>query len=530
MTLPAISLDPAERDALSRLMTSRRTPRDEITRARIVLACAEDSVAEAARRCGVSFHTAAKWKRRYQQDGVAALRDLPRTGRPAVDDNVVTQTLTAALREPPPGGWTTRSIAEVTGISQSTVCRIRREHFPPVRSDQSPRTAEQRVLLAYVYADAQRCALAFHSPPTAPTARARSRSTAREIAGALETVLCAPLVAPAGDAAATAMDVLRRAVRGTPPNRSVTVVMDVEVDSDMANWLRRNPRVMVRTVPRQRWLGQLHALSGGLDGRQIPELAELGNRVRKWAAAPVGAFEWSRFDGSSDSRSAPGPVLSRGPAERRVSDSTLVMRGLYQAILDGALHAGRQIRERSIGQLTQLSTGVVTDALRQLAEDGLVHSDEFGRYFVPAPQQRDVLETYTARALLGSALVRRLASAPKPPPAGAQELLAQLVAYAGQQDYSLCGSLDLDFQDELAHAADMPRIEAMFVRLTLQLRLFVTLLGLNYQYPPDEIVADDTAILEAILGRDPDGAVAAWRAKIDNCVRYMVEYLQTRSS
>ena len=70
----------------------------------------------------------------------------------------------------------------------------------------------------------------------------------------------------------------------------------------------------------------------------------------------------------------------------------------------------------------------------------------------------------------------------------------------------------------------------MFVRLTLQLRLFVTLLGLNYQYPPDEIVADDTAILEAILGRDPDGAVAAWRAKIDNCVRYMVEYLQTRSS
>lgn len=39
-------------------------------------------------------------------------------------------------------------------------------------------------------------------------------------------------------------------------------------------------------------------------------------------------------------------------------------------------------------------------------------------------------------------------------------------------------------QDELARAAQMPRIEAMFVRLTLQLRLFVTLMGLSYEYRP----------------------------------------------
>ena len=83
-------------------------------------------------------------------------------------------------------------------------------------------------------------------------------------------------------------------------------------------------------------------------------------------------------------------------------------------------------------------------------------------------------------------------------------------------------------QDELARAADMPRIEAMFVRLTLQLRLFVTLMGLNYGYPVDGIVTDDTRILDAIRARDPDAAVAAWRSKIDNCVRYMMMHLRPR--
>jgi DNA-binding GntR family transcriptional regulator len=75
----------------------------------------------------------------------------------------------------------------------------------------------------------------------------------------------------------------------------------------------------------------------------------------------------------------------------------------------------------------------------------------------------------------------------------------------------------------------MPRIETMFVRLTLQLRLFVTLMGLNYiEYPLDGIISDDTRILDTIRAHDADAAVAAWRSKIDNCARYMVLQLAER--
>jgi DNA-binding GntR family transcriptional regulator len=211
--------------------------------------------------------------------------------------------------------------------------------------------------------------------------------------------------------------------------------------------------------------------------------------------------------------------------ERRPSESTLVIRGLHHAIADGTLHAGRKLSERSLAARLQLSSGAVSDALRQLAEDGLVNQDDTGRFFVPAPTARDVLETYTARGLLGTAIVRRLASRAHPLPQEVDDVFNELIRCARQRHLAAIYALDLDVQDELARAAEMPRIEAMFVRLTLQLRLFVPLMGLHYQYPVDGILREDTRILDAIRAHDPDAAVAAWRSKTDNCARYMMQHL-----
>jgi DNA-binding GntR family transcriptional regulator len=65
----------------------------------------------------------------------------------------------------------------------------------------------------------------------------------------------------------------------------------------------------------------------------------------------------------------------------------------------------------------------------------------------------------------------------------------------------------------------------MFVRLTLQVRLFVTMLGLNYQYPKGDIVDDGRRLLAALHAHDVDAAVAAWRTKIDNAAHYMLQQL-----
>ena len=532
MVHQALEITEGDRAALTKLTVSRRTPQGESTRARIVLACAEGSLAGAARSCGVTVHTAAKWKRRFEHSGVAGLADAPRCGRPATTDELVRRALTCTLKVPPARTWSTRLVAEATGLSQATVCRIRQDHFPKIALEAGPKLAEQSAFLAFVHVDPDRRVLAFHSQPTAPDRYRRRPSTTRQIADTIETVLCAALVPDTASPhetpsarSATAIDVLRRAIRDTPAGWSVTVVLDFEPDDRARSWLRRNPDIDVVVVPRQFWLAQLHSLTVAVDTRQLPQLFDLQRRIRQYHWAVEQEFEWSRVAHSfeSDSSTEHSDGALRG--ERRPSESTLVIRGLHQATADGELYAGRRISERVLAARMHLSSGAVSDALRHLAEDGLVDQDDTGRFFVPTPTERDVLETYTARGLLGTAVVRRLASHARPLPAAVDDTFKELVWCSGRQDFAVTGSLDLDMQDELARAAGMPRFEAMFLRLTLQLRLFIALLGLNYQYPVDGILADNTCILDAIRARDPDTAVAAWRSKIDKAAQFMMLHL-----
>src|SRR5262249_56579640 len=112
----------------------------------------------------------------------------------------------------------------------------------------------------------------------------------------------------------------------------------------------------------------------------------------------------------------------------------------------------------------------------------------------------------------------------QPLPPAVDDVYKQLIWCAGRQDIVVTNTLDLDVQDELARAAGMPRFEAMFIRLTLQLRLFITLLGLSYQYPIDGIVSDDTRILDAIPARHPDTAVAACPSNMRKAARFVAQH------
>jgi DNA-binding GntR family transcriptional regulator len=202
-----------------------------------------------------------------------------------------------------------------------------------------------------------------------------------------------------------------------------------------------------------------------------------------------------------------------------------VVRGICTAIAEGELQAGDSISARRIARRSGVPPGRVADALAQLAEESLIDKHA-GRYLLPVPTPRDVVETYTARGLLGTAIVRRLASYRIDLPTVVNEHFAGLIRCDELGRVYEASTIDLDIQDELAAASNMPRIGSMFIRLTLQLRLFVTIFGLSYRYPTDEIVADDQRILEEIQRHDPDGAVSAWRSKIDNCARFMLSHLR----
>ncbi|WP_246221995.1 MULTISPECIES: GntR family transcriptional regulator [Gordonia] len=402
--------------------------------------------------------------------------------------------------------------------------RIRREHFPAVPAGGADPVLPLNAVLLFVHLEPGRSVLVFHSGAPALGRSRRSPASTREVSDAVEVLLCGAMCVeePEPEAQARPVELLRRATDRVPRGRAATIVVDFELDQQSATWVRRNPGIRAVVVAPRRWLELLSPMVTALDPRQLPELLDLQEAVRAWFRGERGAFGWSRGERTSDSDAEVRAVVN---AAHREKNSVIVVSGLCEAIADGDLHAGRVINLRAMVTRTGLSAGALSDALRHLAEDGLVNQDRAGHFYVPAPAERDVLESYTARGLLGTALVRRLAARGDGVPRTVGEIWASIGLSVTRDVPAVTGALDLDLQDELARAADMPRIEAMFTRLTLQIRLFAAALGISYQHPVDGILVDDSKVLDAIGNSDQEAAIAAWREKIDNCIRYMMGHL-----
>jgi transposase len=130
--LAPLQLTRAEREALEALVRKRTASQSLALRARIVLACAEESGAAPLTRVaagtGVSREMVRKWRVRFMEGRLDGLADAPRPGAPRkITDEQVEVAVTRVLTEKGPGQdshWSTRSMAGETGLSQSSVSRI----------------------------------------------------------------------------------------------------------------------------------------------------------------------------------------------------------------------------------------------------------------------------------------------------------------------------------------------------------------------------------------------------------------------
>ncbi len=97
-------------------------------RSRIILACEGDSTnSQIARELGVTRGMVTKWRNRFAVDRLDGLLDDPRPGRPRlVGDERIEALITTTLETTPSDAthWSTRSMAEHLGLSQSMVSRV----------------------------------------------------------------------------------------------------------------------------------------------------------------------------------------------------------------------------------------------------------------------------------------------------------------------------------------------------------------------------------------------------------------------
>ncbi|HEX8800050.1 MAG TPA: IS630 family transposase [Terriglobales bacterium] len=136
----ALILTDEERGRLQSLAHRARSQSLLARRARVVLACAEGlDNKTVARKMRVSLGMVGKWRARFLQARLEGLYDEPRPGAPRkVSDAEVERVIIRTLESTPRGEthWSTRGMAQASGLSRMTISRIWRAFgLQPHRSD-----------------------------------------------------------------------------------------------------------------------------------------------------------------------------------------------------------------------------------------------------------------------------------------------------------------------------------------------------------------------------------------------------------
>ncbi len=137
---PALTLTDDERAKLTTWASRPKSTLRLATRARIVLACADEpNNLLVAERLGVCAATVGTWRSRFVTKRLDGLVDEPRPGAPRrVTDADVERVVTKTLESKPANAthWSTRGMAKVAGMSQSAISRIWRAfELKPHRAD-----------------------------------------------------------------------------------------------------------------------------------------------------------------------------------------------------------------------------------------------------------------------------------------------------------------------------------------------------------------------------------------------------------
>jgi transposase len=123
-----LTIEPVDGEKLLLLARRPKTAQRAALRAKIVLRAAEGlSNQQIAAQLGVCGTTVGKWRERYRRQGMDGLSDDPRPGAPRkITDAKVEEAVTQTLEGLPRAAthWSTRSLAEKVGLSQSAVVRI----------------------------------------------------------------------------------------------------------------------------------------------------------------------------------------------------------------------------------------------------------------------------------------------------------------------------------------------------------------------------------------------------------------------
>jgi transposase len=292
-----IQLDEQSHEELQSLIASRTSAVRLWERATIIMELAAGRAKqEIAELLGIARQTVLHWEQRFLEQGMAGLKDAPRSGRPrTIGPEQIAQIVQKTTHETPVDSthWSTRSLAVVMDVSACSISRIwRAQKLQPHRVktfklSNDPRFAEKTVDIVELYlnpppysvvwsADEQ-CQLQalMRTQPSLPCAPGHPATKTNDYKRNGTTTLFAAQNVGSGKVIYMFNQVhthqewiqfLTLIEKHSPPDKQIHLIIDnysAHKHANVQQWLAERPRFHIHYTPTSgSWLNQVERLFG----------------------------------------------------------------------------------------------------------------------------------------------------------------------------------------------------------------------------------------------------------------------------
>lgn len=297
-----VTLDEEQERALKKVARSNTASVRFARRAQIVLLAAEGCDNQhIAEKLGIGRIQVARWRDRFVRDGIAGIRqDLPRGGRTPIVDAQELVRLTTQTTPENATHWSTRTLAEVAGVSATTVRRVWRAHglkphlVETFKVSRDPLFAEKLEDIVGLYLNPPEHALVLccdeksqvqaldRSQPGLPLKKGRAATMTHDYKRHGTTTLFAALNALDGTVISQCqkrhrhtewLKFLRQINRETPKDKDLHLICDnyaTHKHATVKAWLKKHPRFHIHFTPTSAsWMNMVERFFRDLTSNQL---------------------------------------------------------------------------------------------------------------------------------------------------------------------------------------------------------------------------------------------------------------------
>lgn len=219
-------------------------------------------------------------------------------------------------------------------------------------------------------------------------------------------------------------------------------------------------------------------------------------------------------------------ISARSIGQGRATLAGEVRNEIERMIVEGDLAAGEKLNELALSNAMGVSRGTVREAIRSLADSGLIDLIANRGAFVHETTLGEVRNLYDLRgaifALACASSARRVKEGAEPDlPKALAKNVARMEKTHENADTATYYKLNIEFHDMLLQGAGNPRAKAMYDNMVKEMHLFRRR-GLSVPSNIARSLAEHRAISDAVTAGDPEAArKAAEQHIVEGFARYM---------